>query len=140
MYRFPVRSLTGSSVQIVYIHPTYADYGVAFKVETQPEETFVTCNVVMGEIIAKKQLRALEDFSAPLDVMIWALNAMRIIQNNTVNTASIDIDNLFDNHAGKVVYAEQSAPPASEPEIDSSQQETPQPEDNENSDQQESTS
>lgn len=109
MYRFPVRSLEGSAIQIVYIHPTYSDYGVAFKVERQPEETFVTCNVVTGDIQGKQQLRSLEDFSAPLDVMIWALNAMRIIQNNTVNPNSIDIDNLFANHAGTVVYAESSA-------------------------------
>lgn len=147
MYRFPVRSLEGSAVQIVYIHPTYTDYGVAFKVERQPEETFVSCNVVTGDIANKQQLRSMEDFSAPLDVNIWALNAMRIIQNNTVNTASIDIDNLFANHAGTVVYAEESAPATTEPQAETdtdatTEQDTDQPEetaDNENSDQ-ESTS
>lgn len=114
MYRFPVRSLEGSATQIVYIHPTYSDYGVAFKVEQQPEEAFVTCNVVTGDILGKQQLRSLEDFSAPLDVMIWALNAMRIVQNNTVNPNSIDIDNLFANHAGTVVYAANTAQETSE--------------------------
>lgn len=141
MYRFPVRSLEGSAVQIVYIHPTFTDYGVAFKVERQTEETFVSCNVVTGDIINKAQLRSLEDFSAPLDVMIWALNAMRIIQNNTVNTASIDIDSLFSNHAGTVVYAAtaaQETPAAVEP--DSTQQSDNEPAEEVDNTDQESTS
>jgi len=112
MYRFPVRNLEGNASNIVYIHPTFTDYGVGFRVERQTEETFVRCDVVTGDIQNKAQLRALEDFTAPLDVMLWALNAMRIIQNNTVNTASIDIDDLFANHSGKVVYDAASAAPA----------------------------
>ena len=148
MYRFPVRSLEGKAIQIVYIHPTYADYGVAFKVERQPEETYVQCNIVTGDIENKAQLRALQDFSAPLDVNIWALNAMRIIQNNSVNTASIDIDNLFANHAGTVVYAEESAtdtPAETETETqaaadaDEPQSDTAKQEDSENSDQESSS-
>lgn len=122
MYRFPVRNLEGTALNIVYIHPTFTDYGVGFRVEHQPQESFVRCDVVTGDIQNKKQLRTLEDFSAPLDVMLWALNAMRIIQNNTVNTASIDIDDLFANHGGKVVYdAAPAAPATSETEADQPQ-------------------
>ena len=137
MYRFPVRNLEGDAENIVYIHPTYTDFGVGFRVERQTEETFVRCDVVTGDINGKQQLRALEDFSAPLDVMLWALNAMRIIQNNTVNTASIDIDNLFANHGGTVIYKAATAAPATsqaEPEPQQAEQE-----DSENTDQ-ESTS
>ncbi len=137
MYRFPVRNLEGDASNIVYIHPTYTDFGVGFRVERQTEETFVRCDVVTGDINGKQQLRALEDFSAPLDVMLWALNAMRIIQNNTVNTTSIDIPDLFANHVVKLIYTAASAAPAAsqaEPEPQQAEQE-----DSENTDQ-ESTS
>jgi len=141
MYRFPVRNLEGNASNIVYIHPTFTDYGVGFRVERQTEETFVRCDVVTGDIQNKAQLRALEDFTAPLDVMLWALNAMRIIQNNTVNTASIDIDDLFANHSGKVVYdAAPAAPATSETEEQPAEAEPTQvKEDSEDTDQ-ESTS
>lgn len=105
MYKFTADKVVGNAAKLVYVHPTYTDYGVAFKVEPSDElGDSISCDIVYGNILSKESLRALEDFSAPLDVNIWALSAMRLIQNNSVNNTQVDIDNLFTNHGGIVVY------------------------------------
>ncbi|AQT28494.1 hypothetical protein YOLOSWAG_7 [Erwinia phage vB_EamM_Yoloswag] len=103
MYRFPTCTVEGQATALVYIHPQYKNYGVAFKVDRSDKQTDVLCDIVYGDIDGKTKLTPQQDFSAPLDVTIWALNAMRIIQQS-VNSESINIEDLFANHGGVIVY------------------------------------
>lgn len=106
MYEFN-RDIKGDALRVAYISPTYMNYGVAFTINEQRSN--VKCFIVTGEINGVARLEAVTDHSCPLEVLAWASQVFMLIQN-TVNEDSIDIENLFTNHGGRVIYQTGTTP------------------------------
>jgi len=96
-FRFDVKCL-GTQTHICFQHAVFKNYGLA--VTVGPEREDVTLALVYGEIESRSKLEIVNDFSAPVDVILWAFNIIQSIQN-TVNGKSVDVENLS---ANKVVY------------------------------------
>ncbi|WOL24590.1 hypothetical protein fHeYen902_244 [Yersinia phage fHe-Yen9-02] len=97
------RKIEGDATRVVYSHPVHKDYGVAFSIAESRDQ--ITCLIVNGSIDGHTPLIPVTDLSAPLVVLAWAAQVILVIENNTVNEESIDIENLITHHGGKFVYA-----------------------------------
>lgn len=96
-FRFEVKCL-GTETHVCYQHAVFKNYGLALSVS--PDRNSVSCALVFGDIDSRSKLEIVNDFSAPVDVIVWAFNIIQSIQN-TVNGKSVDVENLS---ANKISY------------------------------------